>query len=46
MVTLTVTWTGTITVAGLAPETFDPVTFTADATVDVIDSHAVEHLAP
>ncbi len=40
-VTLTVTWTGTITVAGLAPETFDPVTFTADATVDVIDSHAV-----
>jgi hypothetical protein len=40
-VTLTVTWTGTITVETLAPEAFDPVTFQATAGVDVIESHPV-----
>lgn len=40
-VTLTVTWTGTITVDTLAPEPFDPVTLTATAGVDVLESHPV-----
>lgn len=40
-VTLTVTWTGTITVQTLAPVAFDPVTFTATAGVDVVESHPV-----
>lgn len=40
-VTLTVTWTGTITVETLAPEAFDPVTFQATAGVDVVESHPV-----
>jgi hypothetical protein len=40
-VTLTVTWTGTITVDTLAPEAFEPVTFTATAGVDVVESHPV-----
>lgn len=40
-VTLTVTWTGTITVDTLAPQAFDPVTFTATAGVDVVENHPV-----
>lgn len=40
-VTLTVTWTGPITVETLAPQAFDPVTFTATAGVDVIEGHPV-----
>lgn len=40
-VTLSVTWTGTITVQTLAPQAFDPVTFTATAGVDVVENNPV-----
>jgi hypothetical protein len=40
-VSLTVTWTGSITVEGLPPEQFEPVTLTSTAGVDVVESHPV-----
>ena len=38
---LEVQWTGTVTVAGLAPEPIEPVDIDADATVNVVESRPV-----